>query len=302
MGASGGGKMNNSAKRATITVTIVLATLGAILGLLFYRYNFLHFLERAWTALTPGGFMALLASAVTALSLFLSIKSWKYMNANGHTAGQGAVALLCAVVTFFNFCGTISFFQTSTDTTSTFTALRDMGDAEVFQTEPGRVIVEGQIGENFFRDVIYYDTKEAPLKEIEINSGGGLVDQAMLVANFVESHKVVVTVNEQCMSACVLIAVASPMLQAHADDVFGFHHTTAVANVSSDLYKSLITTTDSDNRKYLADHGVPEEILKQGDKFGSEDIYQVTAADLAKAGVVKKIIADETVGAAESGK
>jgi ATP-dependent protease ClpP protease subunit len=295
--------MIKSAKfAAAATVTAILATLGAILGLLFYRYNFLHLLEWAWNTLTPGGFMALLASAVTALSLVLSIKSWKYMNANGHTAGQGAVALLCVVVTFFNFCGTISFFQTSADITNTFIALHDMGDAEVFQTELGRVVVEGQIGENFFRDVTSYDTKDAPLKEIEINSGGGLVDQAMLVANFVETHKLVVTVNEQCMSACVLIAVASPLLQAHAEDVFGFHHTTAVTIVTSDLYKSLITTTDSDNRKYLADHGVPEEFLKQGDKFGSEDIYQVSAADLAKAGVVKKIIVNETADTAVQSK
>jgi hypothetical protein len=96
------------------------------------------------------------------------------------------------------------------------------------------------------------------------------------------------------MSACVLIAVASPMLQAHANDIFGFHHTTPVTTLSSDLYQSLVKIEDIDNRKYLADHGVPEEILKQGDKFGSEDIYQVPAPDLAKAGVVKRIIANET--------
>ena len=195
-----------------------------------------------------------------------------------------------ALISFVQCAATLSLIITRGDTSQTMAARREIGNAEVSLMEPGHVVARGPIGENFSRDILAFDTKAAPLTKLEIESEGGLLDEATLVAEFVEARKILVVVDDICMSACVLIAVASPTLQAHESSVFGFHHAFDIAKFTTEFFKKSGSGARDDSRSFLKSHGVPEEILTQGDKFGAEDIYEVNANELLKAGVVKSLL------------
>jgi ATP-dependent protease ClpP protease subunit len=276
-------------------VVLLAASVCASAALMFFRFEILDLFLWIGKTVTTGGFLALIAAALTLSTFTLAFVSWKSLKASGPSVGLGLVFLFCAATTALQGCVAISMYLTSSDTSSTYAAMSDMESAEVYLIEPGHVFVDGTIGASFFADMMSNHSDKEPIKTIEINSGGGLVDQAMKLADFIEKQKITVVVGERCLSACVIVAVASPDLTAHESSIFGFHQSAPVAETTSQLFKLGFKSIYADSNKFLSDHGVPADIMKQAEAHKPEQMYEVKAADMMKAGVVKKVIPDEKI-------
>jgi ATP-dependent protease ClpP protease subunit len=277
----------------TILLLLVLATSAAFsLALIVSRYDILDFFNWVGATVTAGGFLVLLACCATFLSFALAYACWKNLKSNGPSPGRGLLFLVCAATTILQGCTTLSMMLTASDTSATYAAIEDVENAYVFLKEPGHVQIDGTIGANLFADVTSFQSEVTPITSVEINSGGGLVDQAMKLAGFVEKQKITVIVGDICMSACVLVAVASPNLTAHESSLFGFHQSAAVAETSSQIFSLGLKFIDADSDKFLSDHGIPPDIMAQAKNHKPDQMYEVKAADMLKARVVRKIIPD----------
>lgn len=272
------------------SILLLLASAATTTALFFYRYEILIYLDGYKKFMGQAHVLTAIALAAASLSLCLTSVSWQKMRTGQTSAAKGSTFLFAAVITLLQVCGVYSFYSTAADTDNTLIGMRDMGNAMVTQVTPGHILVIGPIGQNFVDDILAFDTQQAPLKLIEIESEGGLVDQALTLASVIETKKIEVLVNDYCMSSCILLAVSSAQLKAHQNSIFGFHRTYAIAETTSELFKVGVGQLGVDSRSFLKSHGVSEAVLTEADKFGPDETYDVTAAEMAKAGIVKQIL------------
>lgn len=272
------------------SVILLFASAATTTGLFLSRYEVLNYLNGQNKFIGHAQVLTVIAFAAALLSLCLASFCWRKMRSDEPSAAKGSAFLFGAVVTLLQTCAAYSFYSTAEDTDNTLLGMRDMGNAIVTQVGSGHILVKGPIGQSIIDDILVFDTQQAPLKLIEIESEGGLVGEALMLASMIEAKKIEVLVDDYCLSACILIAVASTHLKAHENSVFGFHRTYAVAETNSELFKVGAGQLGVDSRSFLKSHGVSEAILTEADKFGPDETYDVTAADMAKTGIVKEIL------------
>ena len=113
---------------------------------------------------------------------------------------------------------------------------------------------------------------------------------AFALARMVEDQKISVVVSEYCMSACILIAVASPESYAEKTAVFGFHRVSPLAEITSEIWQDAVNIQNTEAREFLRGHGVPESILAESDKYGPDMVYEVPAKFMVDAGAIKGLM------------
>jgi ATP-dependent protease ClpP protease subunit len=272
------------------SIVLLLASAATTTALFLYRFDILNYLIRYNEFMGHAHVLTGIALAAALLSLCLVALSWRKMRGHGPSVVKGSAFLISAVITLLQACGAYSFYTTAEDTEKTLLGMRYMGNAVVTQVALGHILVKGPIGQSIIDDILTYDTQQIPLKLIEIESEGGLVDKALALASIIEIKKIEVLVDDYCISACTLIAVASTHLKAHQNSVFGFHRTYAIAETSSELFKVGAGQLGVESRSFLKSHGVSEAVLSEADKFGPDETYDVSAAEMAKAGIVKEVL------------
>lgn len=100
--------------------------------------------------------------------------------------------------------------------------------AEVFVAPP-TIFLRGYITPNSVKSVEAEASKYSGITTLKVTSGGGDVNSAIDLTEFVRSHKIAVLVENYCMSACGHVLFAGSLRHSVGDGaIVGFHHTEAV--------------------------------------------------------------------------
>jgi hypothetical protein len=163
----------------------------------------------------------------------------------------------------------------------------------------GLLHIEGPIGHRLLGDIERKVGRDR-IERIEIESPGGYLDPAFDLADMIERRSIPVLVRHECLSACLLIAFASPDTSATEDAVFGFHRTASYPPILLGLVPIASPETDEIFNDFLAKHGVPLKVLREGRQHGPYSMYEVSALKMLDFGVIQKLVptdfgADATV-------
>src|SRR5262249_1108884 len=151
---------------------------------------------------------------------------------------------------FFQITNFAAFLVASDDSYRALKSVEDWGNANIVPTEAG-VKIEGPIGAHFMRDFRAIEAEHGPVRTIEITSEAALVDQALALAHEVKNRNLTVIVRKACLSACVLVAIASSESYADEDAVFGFHRVSPVAEFSTEISQYSMIQTSEESRSFL---------------------------------------------------
>jgi hypothetical protein len=125
-------------------------------------------------------------------------------------------------------------------------------------------------------------------RRLVIDSYGGLIDQSLLLAGSVVSHRLEVVVHQHCASACLVPFLASAHRYAEADALFGFHSPGPIAAASPWLRVGAAREGLA-YVEFLRSHGLPQKYLDLVRDTPLQSIARVSAVELAEAGVLQTV-------------
>jgi hypothetical protein len=290
-------KVNSIKKSASIPLYIM--ALGLLIAAAVYsriRQDFIIDFVSSRVGLTAAIALQLLMLVLVAfLFSIVTLKLWRHPKRIGASGAAGALFVLSVCASLALTINAGSFGFVATDIYRMKLAVDAWGDAEIRKSGDGRVTIIGPLGQHLMRDFTALDVTSGPVKIIEITSEGGLVDQALELAQQVELRRISVVVRQHCLSACILIAVASPESYADEEAVFGFHRTSPVADVETEIAEYAADQMGRNSLEFLSQHGVPQSILEEAAKHGPESVYIVSASKMVELGAISGIVSGETV-------
>lgn len=183
---------------------------------------------------------------------------------------------------------------------------------------PDRLVIDGGVGFGFATAVIEaLETLPDPVR-IEITNEGGLVSEALRVAEVIEKRPgATVIARRTCESACTLLLMAGTHRLADRDMTIGFH---ALSIVDAEEKRGTVfgfnlalAFSERLGDGFLKRRGVPPEIIAEANRRGHEGIYEVDSETLLEPGVLTGLVdplpeegtedagddADEETGAAK---
>lgn len=245
-----------------------------------------------WTVrpLTAIGLQIAWLILITALNTLLAIGLWRHPARRSASGSAGLVLVLSLVALVLGISNAVSYAISAPDLYRIELARGKRQDAKIAVLGSGVVSIVGPIGPNLMRDFLKLENSQGPFATLEINSSGGLLDQAMQLARYVETRKLNVIVRHRCMSACTLIGVASLYGYADEDAVFGFHNSSSIAELSTQIMTSQAQQIQQEFFGFLRQHRVPASILEEAAKHGRGSMYLVSASDLVKHGVLRGLV------------
>jgi hypothetical protein len=149
--------------------------------------------------------------------------------------------------------------------------------------------IEGTIGPGMASKVIRQLGANADIATVEIDSIGGLVDEALKIARYVQSHNLGTRATKTCNSACILVFMAGNRRVASRSMAFGFHETASVTPVSGVFDLQALDASARESKSYLRSRGVPEHYIQSAHKLGPEQLFPVSAIEMAEAGAVSAL-------------
>lgn len=200
--------------------------------------------------------------------------------------GHGAVVVVAGLFALVELAHAATWILAGRDFYAVRVAMEAEPDATIFTRKDGTIVVDGQIGPHFAADLRAAVERATPPAAIELTSPGGLLEQALDAAAFLEASGVPVTVRDHCLSACVLLAVGARRTLADPDAVFGFHRGYSAVELSSEIAAYVGAATIEQATAYLRGHGVPDDVLAEADGFGPDELYFVTAEEMVAAGAI----------------
>lgn len=148
--------------------------------------------------------------------------------------------------------------------------------------------LNGQIGTSTFASLVsVYDNYG--LEVLELDSQGGLIKDAIEMAEFVQHNRIFTVVSGECASACVLIAISGRKLFTKSNAKFGFHNAASVSQNQSERGKLTSQIGSETMFDFLKSRGIPDTILKKAKKTPASSMFYVSGADLIRYGLAERI-------------
>jgi len=173
------------------------------------------------------------------------------------------------------------------DRLSSVRAVNAMDMARVSEPEEGYLVLQGGIGPKTVDDLASKDLVRA--RVLELDSEGGIISSAMMIANLVETYQIRTFVQGECLSACVLIAVKGHEVIATPDALFGFHRGSSTSGRDSSHTRYLSQEATTFLHDELERSGIPRSILQTMLATNSDDMAYYTGRDLYNAGVIDRL-------------
>jgi len=273
----------------------LLLAIFAIAGAcIFINFNADTAIKVFGRALGVGGALAAVAviiGVMASASVYLAAATRRHAARRQASKLAGGTFLLALVAALYGLVSFVAFLITAPDNYRALTAAAFSEDARVLLAAPGTVSIEGMLGPNLVRDFMLLEKSVGPILTVHVSSPGGLVDQALELARYVEARLITVIVSGTCSSACIVIAVASLRSYADAGVSFGFHHTSPLAETTSQIALYAQEQAWIEYRDYLRQHGVPENVLAEAAKLhGETALHWVSAETMVDHGAIKGLI------------
>ena len=223
----------------------------------------------------------LLLSLTILICSFIDEKGFFYFEQN----------LIKLISCFFHTCfvgyGISLVFDLSFEYTESLSFEEYQGSSVVYR-EKNWGYFNGTIGTSTFSSLkSIHDTYG--LKVLELDSQGGLIGDAVKIAEFIKSNKIFTAVNERCESACVLIAISGRKLFVKPSAQFGFHNASSLSQTQSERGKLSSQVGSEVMFDFLKNKGIPDRILKRAKQTPASSMFYVSGADLIRYGLAERI-------------
>lgn len=223
-----------------------------------------------------------------ALVRFARLTATRLRNRPRLAASLRVAATCCGVLGGFLALGTL------TNVTTTPQLLIDTAQSRYtveVVPDTNRIVVSGGIGYGLAQAVQAALDKVADPVRIEIDSTGGLVDEALQVAQAIEARPgATVVAGTDCDSACIVVLMGGTNRLAAKGNLLGFH---ASSNVRAEAERFIVLGFDLDSAlnedqadAYLIRRGVPADIVAESNRRGPQSVYYVPAETLLERGVL----------------
>jgi hypothetical protein len=153
--------------------------------------------------------------------------------------------------------------------------------------------VEGQIGPGFARS-LKAEFESHAVRRVDITSQGGLVNEAMVSARFLEARPdLEVAARSQCASACIIVLMAGTRRLADYDMDIHFHSVATVVDLDSDWWDVMTGRQGRDAQRYMVGRGAPKTALDEAARLGAGKLYRVPSVELVGSGMLTGLLDDE---------
>lgn len=158
-----------------------------------------------------------------------------------------------------------------------------IGEAASFALSPSgeQLIVTGYLTEGTGERFKSLANTSSKLRTVVLNSAGGRLHEAQLIASIVKQRRLDTHVSGECSSACTLVLVAGNVRTASASSGVGFHQLSFPGLSASDL--------ESETRTMLAAYdeaGIPRAFQERVARTAPEDLWVPSFAELKEANVI----------------
>ena len=159
-------------------------------------------------------------------------------------------------------------------------------DATMTLSDDARVLrIDGYIGANFVADFDAALARAPALERIDIDSPGGLVDDALQVAATIAERGLVVRGVGECSSACVLLWAASAERELRVSSAIGLHQVWADEKLPSAWREEAIELHEPRSVELLESAGFSPALLAERARTPSDDIALIEPLRLLDEGV-----------------
>ncbi|HRY26824.1 MAG TPA: hypothetical protein P5558_20820 [Geminicoccaceae bacterium] len=223
---------------------------------------------------------------VMLLGLRLTVLLWRHPVRRRTGGAAGLLFLLSLCLVIYQAANAGAYLLASRDLYAITLATDASPDATMRPLPSGNLLITGTLGPGLMRDFLAAEAAFGPFAAVEISSPGGLVVHALELARHVERHGLTVIVRDECLSACVPIALASPRAYAEKDAVFGFHRVSTPVELHSDMAGYTLEVTQIEMADFLRRHRVPESLLEEAARHGADTLHLVSARDMVEMGLI----------------
>jgi hypothetical protein len=169
--------------------------------------------------------------------------------------------------------------------------MRDYGF--VYEPTSKTLLVKGQIGPGFARG-LKGEFGRHDVRRVHITSQGGLVNEAMISARFLETRPdLEVAARSQCASACIIVLMGGARRLADYDMDIHFHAVDTVADLDSDWWDVMTGRQGQEAQSYMVRRGAPETALNAAARLGARKLYRVPSVDLVGQGMLTGLLDGE---------
>jgi hypothetical protein len=153
--------------------------------------------------------------------------------------------------------------------------------------------VDGQIGPGFARGLkAEFDRHD--VRRVDITSRGGLVNEAMISARFLETRpSLEVAARSQCASACIIVLMGGSRRLADYDMDIHFHAVDTVADLDSDWWDVMTGRQGQEAQRYMERRGASKAALDAAARLGAGKLYRVPSVDLVEQGMLTGLLDSE---------
>jgi ATP-dependent protease ClpP protease subunit len=225
---------------------------------------------------------------VTLLSLAITVKSCA--SSHGEFVPPNTLsALICILFFVLTAAITIGMFLNTSSTIKMAQSYYKYDGAEIKFKGNKFAILDGKIGRKTLPSIQAL-VRQKNINFLELQSEGGLIDEAIRLANFLQEKRITAITVTHCKSACVIVAIGARSLYATPNAIFGFHKGSATAAQDSQVgrYAGKIGTDNMVSA--LRDRGAPETILDQLRRTDPNEMHHLTGEEMYRIGLVKRLI------------
>ena len=234
-----------------------------------------------WICMFCGAFAALLSLAVS-----VKINSGPHGNL---IVPRNLTSLFCVVLLMPTAGFFVGLIANKSSTISILTSYKDYVGVEVSLESDKSAILDGLIGTATLPS-LQAMAKEKPIKYLVLRSGGGLVESAIELADYLRSKRISTVNATYCKSACVIVALSGQPLYASPNAVFGFHQGSAIASENSQIGRLIGKYATDDLISALRVRGVPKKVLDEAGRTPPNKMLHMTGTEMFDLGLVKHLL------------
>lgn len=231
--------------------------------------------------------------------LFLIVMAWgrstKYWHHHSRQSLGGVIRLFCVFMSLILLLYVSTYGYSGLDRIQVAKARTAYNKYTVDINPATKVLsVSGIIGPGLADRIIESMTVHPDIRTIKIDSPGGLVDEGMAIARYLETvPESTVIASGTCNSACVLVLVAGKNRISDWNMKIGFHAVSPITDLG-EATKSLSYRLGEESYSYLEKRGVPIDIISKLRGSLNDDLVAVSAISLVDKSVLTGLIDENT--------
>lgn len=158
-------------------------------------------------------------------------------------------------------------------------------------------MIKGPVGRRFGAAVQQGLAQLSDPVQVEIDSPGGLLDEALRAGRAISARPgASVVARHWCASACLIVLMSGQQRLADRHTQLGFHAATPLAPPQDALFAWSFARQRRAAEAYLLDRGAPADLVARADRIGPRRVVTLTAAQALDRGVLTGVLPAPAAG------